>query len=603
MDNTAIREWPVNRHSVGVPKTSGGMSMLGLAVDDAPIQCNMALVNKFTPQTARHRTAGLSKTGTEHVDSIEHKSVPGLGLFPRVCAEMSSAPFAAPLVAPPTTPPFRSPFPLVYLSRSEIAARSSALSSAAQPARNDPEASFTEPMAFDGDFEVTGSLPKSVETRPVPDQSDNSLSEAVPFQPPQCLSRRKRPPVTLITPSPPPKVPPKVSSDAQIDNTAMSLHWHSSSNKSKVPYCLLASEPGIAFADSHSKSLHIPDDEDEHHLAVHSPHADVQPLLSTFPMSTRLSQQGEARPWNTPRGSPCVVSSFLDLAAVRGQCKGSLKALRRCRARKWADLQKKRQAAQLLEHSKAAHAKARREYIERMATSTASRQAQLTAVQQAAKKSLELATEAEAEDAARCSLLSSGIVTDMESDQLHELVARVVQTANALCNDLRADMSGTPSQAGSNATCIMHLPLAARWCARYWAETGAMAPPVLAVYHGTRSEVVEAVCKEGLRLPDGNAVRYSTTLSMSHGSNARIFASLNFERALLHSSDHASVFLCLALPGQETLPCDHAQTTYMFSEESQLLPCHLLNSSAAAQCVAENALQIVHRILDTSFAN
>ena len=72
---------------------------------------------------------------------------------------------------------------------------------------------------------------------------------------------------------------------------------------------------------------------------------------------------------------------------------------------------------------------------------------------------------------------------------------------------------------------------------------------------------------------DGAAVKFSTNLASRHGT-ATIFASLSFCRALLHADGSRATFLLLGLPGDEG-PIDHAQATYVFSEEAALLPCYL----------------------------
>ena len=133
------------------------------------------------------------------------------------------------------------------------------------------------------------------------------------------------------------------------------------------------------------------------------------------------------------------------------------------------------------------------------------------------------------------------------------MVTEVIGTARILCELLHengpperdgadARMTEMEEQRASEAT-IVKLPLAARWVACYRVQAMAAQqsatspPPVLVVYHGTRAEVVPAITQEGLRLPDGVAVRHSTALSLMHGaSGARIFATLNFSRAALHAT-------------------------------------------------------------------
>ena len=70
-----------------------------------------------------------------------------------------------------------------------------------------------------------------------------------------------------------------------------------------------------------------------------------------------------------------------------------------------------------------------------------------------------------------------------------------------------------------------------------------------------------------------------------HGTPT-IFASLNFSRALLHADGPEATFLLLGLLPHGATPCDHAQATYVFSEEAQLLPCFLPKGTQQAQDLA-----------------
>jgi hypothetical protein len=131
----------------------------------------------------------------------------------------------------------------------------------------------------------------------------------------------------------------------------------------------------------------------------------------------------------------------------------------------------------------------------------------------------------------------------------------------------------------SETSCVVSWSLAARFAACHrrqvlWRRALKLPPPpVMVLYHGTRSVNVDAIVKEGFRLPDGAAVKFSTNLASRHGT-ATIFASLSFCRALLHADGSRATFLLLGLPGDEG-PIDHAQATYVFSEEAALLPCYL----------------------------
>ena len=64
---------------------------------------------------------------------------------------------------------------------------------------------------------------------------------------------------------------------------------------------------------------------------------------------------------------------------------------------------------------------------------------------------------------------------------------------------------------------------------------------------------------------------------------ATIFASLNFSRALLHADGPEATFLLLASPAHGASPCDHAQATYVFTDEAELLPCYLPRGAQQAQ--------------------
>ena len=113
---------------------------------------------------------------------------------------------------------------------------------------------------------------------------------------------------------------------------------------------------------------------------------------------------------------------------------------------------------------------------------------------------------------------------------------------------------------------------------------------MLVLYHGTRGANVDAIVEEGLRLPDGRAVKFSTNLARRHGT-ATIFASLSFFRALLHADGPRATFLLLGLPGTEG-PIDHAQATYVFSEEAALLPCFLPQGTEHARELALRASEV-----------
>ena len=111
-----------------------------------------------------------------------------------------------------------------------------------------------------------------------------------------------------------------------------------------------------------------------------------------------------------------------------------------------------------------------------------------------------------------------------------------------------------------------------------------------------------AILEKGLRLPNGMDVTHSTNLSLRHGVGAaRIFASLRYCRARLHSSDagvagrgrfsRGPVFCCLALPGPGAAPVDHGGSTYVFFDGAQLLPCYMPCSEHDARFLSKLAWQ------------
>ena len=271
-----------------------------------------------------------------------------------------------------------------------------------------------------------------------------------------------------------------------------------------------------------------------------------------------------------------------------------LKAQRRLLERRSAEEQKERQAARSLELARAAARVEREENTQRLRGSVAEWSVRQRAAQQVAARKAAMAMEQATVDAVRALLQSDAQLLASEGgvDGVdHDMVREIVEASRALCEELQRE---------SNGRLVAIPPIVARWCAAYWVERRASSarPDVLAVYHGTRAAVVDAIAKEGLRLPDGTDVKHSTALSANHGVASRIFVSLNFDRALIHASGSDAVFLCLALPGPDARPCDHAGTTYMFDKECRLLPCFLLAGGAAdAQELSSTALRAVESVL------
>ena len=242
-----------------------------------------------------------------------------------------------------------------------------------------------------------------------------------------------------------------------------------------------------------------------------------------------------------------------------------------------------------LAQSRERHARAEREEnTQRLSASVAEWAIRRQAIQEAAKRKADQAEEQATLDAVRMRLVHAGRDPSLEEwGGVDMVVQDILRTSHTLYHEL---------QCLSNGRVVAHLPIVARWCASYWLEQRKGQPSTLALYHGTRADVVEAIAAEGLRLPDGIHVKHATTLSSRHGASSRIFASLSFDRALLHASGPDTVFMCLALPGQDG-PCDHAGTTYMFADEARLLPLFLPGGSSEAQHLTQRTLGAIERAL------
>ena len=265
-----------------------------------------------------------------------------------------------------------------------------------------------------------------------------------------------------------------------------------------------------------------------------------------------------------------------------------LKAHRRCQAHKQAEMQRQKQAAQLLEQAKSVARAEREENAQRRSASVAEWISRRQAIQETARRKACQAEEQATLDAVRVRLMrTEDQLSLQEWGGVDMVVQDLVRASHAFYQEL---------QGLSNGRVIAHLPIVARWCASYWLEQRECEPTTLALYHGTRADVVEAIATEGLRLPDGVHVKHATTLSSRHGASSRIFASLSFDRALLHASGPDTVFMCLVLSGQDG-PCDHAGTTYMFADEARLLPVFLPGGSSEAQRLTQHALTAIGRVL------
>ena len=299
-------------------------------------------------------------------------------------------------------------------------------------------------------------------------------------------------------------------------------------------------------------------------------------------------------------------------------------AEKRIRARRLAELVRQQQKSEQLEREKRAEAEAHREASLLRERQMARRIAHQQAAERVAAERALTERELAAVSAARTELLRGcptelrelAIVQGMGSaigasapdacEPLDEQVGQVLNDARGLCatlregvacGDLIASREGGPTVAHDEQA-VIKLVLAARWVAFYRRQARWRAalhlPPVraLPMYHGTRTSVMPAIVTEGFRAPDGSDVKFSTNLARRHAT-ATIFASLNFNRALLHADAPGATFLLLALPNYDSAPIDHAQTTYVFADEAQLLPCYLptgVQHSCDLAAAALNAL-------------
>ena len=268
----------------------------------------------------------------------------------------------------------------------------------------------------------------------------------------------------------------------------------------------------------------------------------------------------------------------------------SEKAARRCREREIALELKQQIQCQRREREKRAADEARLAAAQRRFAELTARGEQRQAAQQAALERRQIEMQRLALSSARAELTNgcpAGLVQratelgvaalDIDVEQEMDIVLERTSKLCTAFTDVAAKAEAKTD--ASETSCVVSWSLAARFaachrCQVLWRRALKLPPPpVMVLYHGTRSVNVDAIVKEGFRLPDGAAVKFSTNLASRHGT-ATIFASLSFCRALLHADGSRATFLLLGLPGDEG-PIDHAQATYVFSEEAALLPCYL----------------------------
>jgi len=287
-----------------------------------------------------------------------------------------------------------------------------------------------------------------------------------------------------------------------------------------------------------------------------------------------------ARPDNDRQYPPCRLMPE----------EASEKAARRCREREIALELKQQIQCQRREREKRAADEARLAAAQRRFAELTARGEQRQAAQQAALERRQIEMQRLALSSARAELTNgcpAGLVQratelgvaslDIDVEQEMDIVLERTSKLCTAFTDVAAKAEAKTD--ASETSCVVSWSLAARFAACHrrqvlWRRALKLPPPpVMVLYHGTRSVNVDAIVKEGFRLPDGAAVKFSTNLASRHGT-ATIFASLSFCRALLHADGSRATFLLLGLPGDEG-PIDHAQATYVFSEEAALLPCYL----------------------------
>ena len=310
-----------------------------------------------------------------------------------------------------------------------------------------------------------------------------------------------------------------------------------------------------------------------------------------------------ARPENDRQYPPCRLMPE----------EASEKAARRCREREVALELKQQINSQRREREKRAADEARLEAAQRRFAELTARGEQRQAAQQAALERRQIEMQRVALSAA-CAELTAGCpaglvqqatelgdaALDIDVEQEMDIV---LERTSKLCTALKDVAAKAEAKTdASEASCVVSWSLVARFAACHrrqvlWRRALKLPPPpVIVLYHGTRSANVDAIVKEGFRLPDGATVKFSTNLASRHGT-ATIFASLSFCRALLHADGSRATFLLLGLPGDEG-PIDHAQATYVFSEEAALLPCYLPQGTEHACELADLTREVARACLN-----
>ena len=317
--------------------------------------------------------------------------------------------------------------------------------------------------------------------------------------------------------------------------------------------------------------------------------------------------------------APRIETTAAERAALAAAAAGQ-----RCRARRLAALVHQQRERSRLEREKTAEVEAHREAAVQREGQRAKRTAHRLAANKLAADRARAEHELATASAARSELLR-GCPTELHVQateqgrgssvermlplekeggaSLEELLEQVLCDARRLCDALRtcvrcagATATGVAESVGEEGEePVVSFSLAARWMACHRRQASWRAalglPPVKAapMYHGTRSAVVPAILSEGLRAPNGADIKFSTNLARRHATGT-IFATLNFSRALLHADGPSATFLLLTLPSHGAKPIDHAQTTYVFADEVQLLPCFLPKDAQHASELAAAAL-------------
>ena len=142
----------------------------------------------------------------------------------------------------------------------------------------------------------------------------------------------------------------------------------------------------------------------------------------------------------------------------------------------------------MLERAKSVARAEREENTQRLSASVAEWAIRRQAIQEAAKRKADQAEEQATLDAVRMRLVHAGRDPSLEEwGGVDMVVQDILRTSHTLYHEL---------QCLSNGRVVAHLPIVARWCASYWLEQRKGQPSTLALYHGTRADVVEAIAAE-----------------------------------------------------------------------------------------------------------